>query len=123
MTMVSFISAGLELFRALQWPVLLETKGPIVVCVIQVIKVITRTLSVYIIIFFAHWATFRSLYRPFFLESTNHTTVYVTQRDSFKSGIGLINNLVGIFIETTGTEASMINYTRTKGEEFSLEFY
>ena len=120
MTMVSF-AVGLEVFRTLQWLVCLETTGPIVLCVIQVLKDTTRMMLVYIIIFFAHLVTFHSLYRPFFPETTNYrNTTYTPKLKSFTSGRGLINNLFWRFITATGPEDAMI--LSQDGKDFSLEF-
>ena len=115
--------AGMEFFLTLRWLILLEVTGPIVLCVIQVMKDTMRMLSIYFVIFIAHAIAFYSLYKPFLPDSTkpNVTTLYTLNDSSFKSGRGLVSNLFWRIIETTGPEPALI--TKTREEKFSLEFF
>ena len=113
------IALGLEVFRTLQWLVLLEATGPIALCVIEVMKDATRMISVCIIIVIAHAFTFHSMFKPFFPHS-NGSANYTPANNSFQSTRSLVMNLVWRFITTAGPEDAEI---KKKGHDsFSLEF-
>merc|ERR1719233_1413087 len=118
-TMFSF-AIGLEVFRTMQWLVLLEATGPIVLCVIEVMKDATRMLSVCFIIVIAHMFTFHSMFRPFFSDSDS--TTYTPEKNSFQSTRGLIMNLWWRFIQTSGPEEAQIKDKNDKNDDFSIEF-
>ena len=121
MVMLSY-GAGMEFFRTLRWLILLETTGPIVLCVIQVMKDTMRMFSIYIVIFVAHAIAFYSLYKPFHpdFENPNETKNYTLTDSALKSGRDLVRNLFWRIIETTGPEAVIIK--RTGEDKFSMEF-
>eukprot|EP00092_Neocalanus_flemingeri_P022995 GFUD01024927.1.p1 GENE.GFUD01024927.1~~GFUD01024927.1.p1 ORF type:complete len:782 (-),score=177.44 GFUD01024927.1:193-2538(-) len=126
MAMVSF-GAGMEFFCVLQWLILLETTGPMVLCVLHAIKDALRMVSIYIVLFVAHFIAFRSLYKPFHLGSTNttqNTTTYVLAKDanSFKTQRGLISTLFWRIIASAGPEMVNIKKTGDTTNDFSLEF-
>ena len=121
MVMLSF-GAGLEFFRILQWLVLLENTGPMVLCVIQVIKDALRMVSIYVILFFAHSIAFWSLYKPFREQNdSSNSTNYVLVNPALKTQRGMESTLFWRIIASTDGEVVSINNTRN-GDDFSLEF-
>ena len=60
--------AGMRYFLILRWLVLLEDTGPIVLCVLTVIRDAVRVISIYFVLFLAHAIAFWSLYKPFIDE-------------------------------------------------------
>ena len=124
--MLSF-GAGMEFFRILQWLVLLETTGPIVLCVIQVIKDALRMVSIYVILFISHSIAFWSLYKPFRQENDqtkltpDPTYTLSGSADALKSQRGLVSTLFWRIIASADGE--MVHIKKSGSEvPFSLEF-
>eukprot|EP00092_Neocalanus_flemingeri_P012459 GFUD01013432.1.p1 GENE.GFUD01013432.1~~GFUD01013432.1.p1 ORF type:complete len:765 (-),score=167.64 GFUD01013432.1:60-2354(-) len=120
--------AGMEFFSVLQWLTLLETTGPMVLCVLHAIKDALRMVSIYIVLFVAHSIAFISLYKPFQPDPTNTTqqlnTTYVLAKDAnaLKSQRGLISTLFWRIIASAGPEMVNIKNTMDPTDDFSLEF-
>ena len=114
------IGAGMEFFRILQWLVLLETTGPIVLCVIQVIKDALKMLSIYLILFVAHAIALWSLYKKFD-QTENSTKIYTLEESALRSQRGLLSSLFWRIIASSGPEFVNIK-EKDSGEDFSMEF-
>eukprot|EP00092_Neocalanus_flemingeri_P034837 GFUD01037911.1.p1 GENE.GFUD01037911.1~~GFUD01037911.1.p1 ORF type:complete len:776 (+),score=151.98 GFUD01037911.1:147-2474(+) len=121
--------AGMEFFCVMQWLILLETTGPMVLCVLHAIKDALRMVSIYIVLFVAHSIAFISLYKPFHPDPSNttqqlNTTKYVLANGAtaLKSQRGLISTLFWRIIASAGPEMVNINNTEDPTKDFSLEF-
>ena len=59
------IAVGLEFFKLLRYLLFFDYLGPVVICVTSVFKDVILVLAVYVIIFFAHFVTLWTLYKPY----------------------------------------------------------
>jgi hypothetical protein len=126
MTLLSF-GAGMEFFRILRWLVLLETTGPIVLCVLRVMVDALRMVSIYVILFVAHGIAFWSLYKPFRPDPRYHNlngTNYALAEsaNALKSQRGLISTLFWRIIASAGPEMVNIKNNNDPEVDFSMEF-
>ena len=93
MTLVS-VAIGLEFFHTLQFLLLGEYLGPIVICVVQVFKDAARVSLIFFIIFVAHAVCAWSMFKPFHVGSRNSTTEYQLVEENLKSKQGLFDGMV-----------------------------
>ena len=127
MVMLSF-GAGLEFFGILRWLVLLETTGPIVLCVLNVIGDALRMVSIYVVLFISHAIAFWSLYKPFRPDSKqtneNATQNYTLAKSAsaMKSQRGLVSTLFWRIIASSGPEMVNIKNNNDPDHDFSIEF-
>ena len=130
-TMVSY-GAGIQFFIILRWLVFLEQTGPIVLCVIAVIRDGLRMASVYAVLLLAHGVTFWSLYKPFRIGNheinTNSTLEKLSTHNfslnepNLRTQRGLMNELFWRIIFTTGPEMVNINNNNDATNDFSMDF-
>ena len=121
MTLVS-VAIGLEFFHTLQFLLLGEYLGPIVICVVKVFKDAARVSIIFFIIFIAHAVCAWSMFKPFQAGSRNTTTRYQLIEESLKSKQGLFDGMLWRVLNPEGPEMVQINDTTKGGEPFSLEF-
>jgi len=131
MTLIAY-GSGMRFFLILSWLILLETTGPIVLCVLTVIRDALRMVSIYFVIFLAHAIAFWSLYKPF-LENLSQAGKtgeqsqelqrnYTLVENSLKTQRGLISSLFWAIIASGGPEVVNIKNINEDEKEFSLEF-
>ena len=118
MTLVS-VAIGLEFFHTLQFLLLGEYLGPIVICVVQVFKDAARVSLIFFVIFVAHAVCAWSMFKPFHVGSRNSTTKYQLVEENLKSKQGLFDGMVWRVLNPEGD--AMVQITKG-GEPFSLEF-
>ena len=121
MTLVS-VAIGLEFFHTLQFLLLVEHLGPIVICVVRVFKDMARVSVIFFVIFVAHAVCAWSMFKPFQVGSRNITTRYQLVEENLKSKQGLFDGMLWRVLNPEGSDMVQINDTTKGGESFSLEF-
>jgi hypothetical protein len=123
MVMLSF-GAGLEFFGILRCLVLLETTGPIFLCVLNVIGDALRMVSMYVALFVSHAIAFWSLYKPFRTDSKKNDDNYTLAKsaNALKTQRGLISTLFWRIIASSGPEMENIKNNNDPDHDFSIEF-
>jgi len=125
MTMVSF-GAGLQYFLMLRWLGLIEATGPMVLCVLRVIKDAVRLVSIYFVLFVAHAIAIWSLYKPFRYAGTasgeNEELSNYVAPDGLKSQRSLMSTLFWRIIASADGTSVEIKSQEENAENFSMEF-
>ena len=131
MTLIAY-GSGMRFFLILSWLILLETTGPIVLCVLTVIRDALRMVSIYFVIFLAHAIAFWSLYKPFREnpsqaerageQSEELQRNYTLVESSLKTQRGLLSSLFWAIVVSEGPDVVNIKNINNDEKEFSLEF-
>ena len=125
LTMIS-VGAGLRFSIILRWLVLLENTGPIVLCVLAVLRDAVRMISIYFVLVLAHLIAFWSLYKPFIDDKnpTNDSSIYQLVKDAheLKTQRGLVSTLFWRLLapaDQTMVAIKKVNSTRPYSIEYS----
>ena len=103
------VGGTLALLRPLRWFLLIKTYGPVVVCIVRVIRDTLRIFLIFILILFAFAVGTFATFKPFYASRASNTTGYHLQLPDLLTTKGIVMGMMWRVFEPGRPEFVTIN--------------